>query len=229
MRVLTVSDKVEPVLYGPHIRERVGKVDLILACGDVPDYYLEYIVGLLDAPLFYVHGNHDRVPPAWEQDQKGVPSAFGWAENLHGRTLAYQGLLLAGLEGSPVYNPGVPYQYSEQSMRWQTLRLGLKLLLNRWRHGRYLDILVTHAPPRGVHDGADLAHRGFVSYLAFLRRYRPLLMVHGHQHVYNRNDVTESDFGGTRIINTYGYRLLELAERSDGEGWQLVSTEAGPA
>ena len=64
MRILTVSDKVEPVLYGPYIRERVGKVDLILACGDLPYYYLEYIVGLLDVPLFYVHGNHDKVDGA---------------------------------------------------------------------------------------------------------------------------------------------------------------------
>ena len=54
MRILTVSDKVEPVLYGPYIRERVGKIDLILACGDLPDYYLEYIVGVLDAPLYFV-------------------------------------------------------------------------------------------------------------------------------------------------------------------------------
>jgi len=36
MRILTVSDKVEPVLYGPYIRERVGKIDLVLACGDLP-------------------------------------------------------------------------------------------------------------------------------------------------------------------------------------------------
>ena len=60
MRILTVSDKVEPVLYGPYIRERVGQIDLILACGDLPYYYLEYIVSLLDRPLYYVHGNHDK-------------------------------------------------------------------------------------------------------------------------------------------------------------------------
>ena len=105
-------------------------------------------------------------------------------------------------------------------MRWQTQVLGARLLLNRLRYGRYLDILITHAPPRGIHDGEDLPHQGFESYLAFLRRFTPTLMIHGHQHVYNRAMTTETDFGPTRIINTYGYRVLEIqtAARRGGLG-----------
>ena len=221
MRLLTVSDKVEPVLYGPYIRERVGKIDLILACGDVPYYYLEYIVALLDAPLYFVHGNHDK---AVEPASDGVHAAFDWAENLHTRTCNCQGLLLAGLEGCRAYNPRAPFQYTERDVKFQTMRLGQRLLMNRIRYGRYLDVLITHAPPRGIHDGNDLPHRGFEGYLAFLRRYRPLLMVHGHQHVYNRNETTESDYEGTRIVNTYGYRVIELAPRSGGPGWELVGS-----
>ena len=51
LRILTVSDKVEPVLYGPYARERVGKVDLILGCGDLPYDYLDYIASVLAEPL----------------------------------------------------------------------------------------------------------------------------------------------------------------------------------
>ncbi len=194
MRILTVSDKVEPVLYGPYIRERVGQVDLILACGDLPYYYLEYIVGLLDVPLYYVHGNHDRpVPP----NKHGVPSAddtVSWAVNLHARTAEYDGLLLAGLEGCRRYSPDRPFQYSESEMRLHAMRLGLKLLANKVRRGRYVDVLITHAPPRGIHDDEDLPHQGFESYLGFMRTYRPLLLIHGHQHVYNRNLATETTY-----------------------------------
>jgi Icc-related predicted phosphoesterase len=225
MRILTVSDKVEPVLYGPYIRERVGKVDLILACGDLPYYYLEYVVSLLDAPLYFVHGNHDRVVPEPSQAESlssGSP-AFTWAVNLHGRPANHQGLLLAGLEGCRAYRPGAPFQYSESEVRWQVFWLGLRLWLNRLRYGRYLDIFIAHAPPRGIHDDEDLPHQGFESYLTLLRRFRPLLMIHGHQHVYDRNAVTESDYGSTRVINTYGYRVLELAKRQDGRGWEFVS------
>jgi uncharacterized protein len=224
MRILTISDKVEPVLYGPHIRERVGRIDLILACGDLPYYYLEYIVSLLDRPLYFVHGNHDRTA-AQMQDQHALAGAgvFTWATNLHVRTVNHEGVLLAGLEGCRVYNPGAPFQYSETEARWQVRRLALRLRLNRLRYGRSLDILITHAPPRGIHDGEDLPHQGFESYLGLLRACRPALMIHGHQHVYDRNEVTETDYEGTRIINTYGYRVLELAQRPDGKGWELVS------
>jgi hypothetical protein len=219
MRLLTVSDRVEPVLYGPYIRERVGKIDLILSCGDVPYYYLEYIVGRLDAPLYFVHGNHDKVV---EPASDGVPAAFDWAENLHTRTCNCQGLLLAGFEGCRAYHPGAPFHYSERDVRLQAMLLGRHLLMNRIRYGRYLDVLITHAPPRGIHDGHDLPHQGFEGYLAFLRRYRPLLMIHGHKHVYNRNETTESDYEGTRIMNTDGYRVIELASRADRKGWDLA-------
>lgn len=238
MRILTVSDKVEPVLYGPYIRERVGKVDLILACGDLPYYYLEYIVGLLDVPLYYVHGNHDKVIIQPGNANLGelptIVTPMSWAINLHMRGRCHDGLLLAGLEGCREYNPGAPFQYREGAVRWQVELLGLRLLLNRLRYGRYVDIFITHAPPRGIHDDEDVPHRGFESYLTFLRRYAPALMIHGHQHVYNRSLTTETDFGRTRIINTYGYRVLELRRRTKDEGprmedrrtvgWELVSS-----
>jgi hypothetical protein len=224
MRILTVSDKVEPVLYSPYIRERVGQIDVILACGDLPDYYLEYIVGVLDAPLFYVHGNHDRVAPQPTYVQVcSSPPGLSWASNMHGRANCHKGLLFAGLEGCQRYNPGAPFQYDEDDVRLQTLFLSRHLLLNRLRYGRYLDIFITHAPPRGIHDAEDIPHRGFASYLTVLRRFRPLLMIHGHQHIYNRNDANDADYFATRIINTYGYRVLDLRPSSSGRAWELVS------
>jgi Icc-related predicted phosphoesterase len=228
MRLLTVSDKVEPVLYGPYIRERVGKVDLVLACGDIPYYYLEYIVGLLDAPLYYVHGNHDKeIPrPALSVPTDLTAPGFAWAEDLHVRSVNHQGLLLAGFEGCRRYNPDAPFQYTEADVRRQTFLMGRHLLMNRMRYGRYLDVLITHAPPRGIHDDDDLPHRGFESYLGFLRRYQPLLMIHGHQHVYNRSEITETNYDGTLVLNTYGYRVIELLRGSDRGGWRLVSSSA---
>ena len=223
MRILTVSDKVEPVLYGPHIRDRVGHVDLVLACGDLPYYYLEYVVGLLDAPLFYVHGNHDQVIA---RTMSGIPAAgstISWGTDLHVRPVEHRGLLLAGLEGCRRYSPKRPFQYTEAEMRWQAMQLGLKLWANRLRYGRFVDILITHAPPRGIHDDEDVPHQGFESYLAFMRAHRPRLLIHGHQHVYNRNAATmETQFEDTLVVNTYGYRVIELEQK--GSGWRIAST-----
>ena len=75
------------------------------------------------------------------------PPLHHWATNLHIRTELFQGVLLAGLEGCRAYNPGKPYQYTEADVKLQVFRLGRRLLLNRIRYGRYLDILLTHAPP----------------------------------------------------------------------------------
>jgi Icc-related predicted phosphoesterase len=230
MRILTVSDKVEPVLYSPYIRERVGKIDVVLACGDLPYYYLEYIVDQLDTSLFFVHGNHDKVIPAAMDGPAlfGAPTTMSWAVNLHQRTACFKGLLLAGLEGCRMYNPNVPFQYTEGDVNRQAFFLSQRLFLNRLRYGRGLDILLTHAPPAGIHDDTDLPHRGFAAYLTLLRRFHPLLMIHGHQHVYNRLQATETDYEATRIINTYGYRVMELAQCEDGDkgrgGWKLVSS-----
>jgi predicted phosphodiesterase len=62
MNVLTVSDEVVPTIYHASVRQRFQHVDLVLGCGDLPPSYLEYIVSALDAPCYYVPGNHDAEP-----------------------------------------------------------------------------------------------------------------------------------------------------------------------
>src|SRR5215210_4093008 len=61
MKILAISDEVVEFLYGPQLKEQYADVDLVLGCGDLPFYYLEYIVTVLNVPLYYVPGNHDRL------------------------------------------------------------------------------------------------------------------------------------------------------------------------
>jgi Icc-related predicted phosphoesterase len=58
-------------------------------------------------------------------------------------------------------------------MAQKVWRLTPALLMNRVSCGRYLDILITHAPPFGIHDGTDRAHRGFEALLRLMARFRP--------------------------------------------------------
>ena len=58
IKILSVSDKVDEVLYSPALKRLFADVDLVLGCGDLPFYYLEFIVTMLGGPLFYVIGNH---------------------------------------------------------------------------------------------------------------------------------------------------------------------------
>ena len=221
MKILAVSDEVVEILYSPLLKERYADVDLVLGCGDLPFYYLEYIVTVLDVPLLYVHGNHDRLAQ-FRSDGRVVHRAEGCV-SIDGQAvrlpLAYidqrrtpapgKDLLLAGLGGSMRYNLDGVHQYSEGQMAARALQLAPRLLLNRLRYGRSLDILVTHASPRGIHDAPDPAHIGFNTFLRAMGVFRPRLLLHGHSHVYRSDTVTRTRYRQTQVINVYPYRLIE--------------------
>ena len=84
------------------------------------------------------------------------------------------------------------------------------LLFNRIRHGRYLDVFVTHAPPWGIHDKSDRAHRGIKAFRWLLNAFQPRYHFHGHIHVYRPDTITETVFHNTRVLNTYGSLETEL-------------------
>ncbi len=61
MKILCVSDNVLPQMEDSKLlRKNYEGVDLCISCGDMPAPYLEYIVEVLNVPLFYVRGNHDQ-------------------------------------------------------------------------------------------------------------------------------------------------------------------------
>ena len=208
VKILAVADKVVDLIYGPNIGKYFADVELVLACGDLPYDYLEYIVTMLCVPLFFVRGNHDR---EWQHTAEGIVPAYPeGCVDLHRRVVAHRGLLLAGLEGSQRYKPG-PYQYSEPEARWLLWSLWPRLLVNRLRTGRYLDVLVTHAPPRGIHDQPDRCHLGFQALVRFMERVRPRYLIHGHVHLYGHHQRWRSTYRDTEVINAFGYRLLEVS------------------
>jgi Icc-related predicted phosphoesterase len=214
MKILAITDKVIPQIYDASIKTRFADVDLVLSCGDLPNYYLEYVVTMLNVPLYYVTGNHGR---ELEYTPSGERRRPGGCVDIDEQVVEYGGLWIAGLEGSMRYKQG-PYQYTQRQMSHKALRLGAKLLRNRLLKGRSLDVLVTHAPPFGIHDGKDLCHTGFRALLKFMDRYKPQYLIHGHSHVYNRLQPTTTQYHDTAVINAYPYRILEVsrAERQTG-------------
>ena len=212
-RILAVSDIVSPTLYNLRIAEQIGPIDLLLSCGDLPPYYLDFLTTLLSARCYHVIGNHCAAPHLRSGSGLCAPDAYPGAVNLHGRVMTVGGLLLAGVEGSPWYNGG-PHQYTEGEVARRLYRLVPALLLNHLRTGRYLDILVTHAPPRGIHDRLDVPHRGFTSFCWFLRTFRPRYMLHGHIHRASTTPAV-TRYLDTTVVNVYGHQMLEWT-RDDG-------------
>jgi Icc-related predicted phosphoesterase len=93
-------------------------------------------------------------------------------------------------------------------MIFKIWRLMPALLWNRVRYGRYLDILITHSPAFGIHDGQDPAHRGFRAFLRFMARFRPRYLLHGHHHI-QRAEVCQTRYLQTEVINVYPFRVIE--------------------
>lgn len=206
MKILSLSDIEISFIYSPLIIERFISTDLVISCGDLPYYYLEYIISTLNRPLYFVSGNHSN---SIEETVAG-PRASPWGGiNLHRRVCNCNGLLMAGIEGCQRYNNGKG-QYTQDEMWMMVWSMVPILFLNKLRYGRYLDILVTHAPPAGIHDMEDLPHQGIRAFRWLLKVFKPLYHLHGHTHIYRSDAITETLFGSTIVVNTCGFRETNI-------------------
>ncbi|MFW5709009.1 MAG: metallophosphoesterase family protein [Chloroflexota bacterium] len=199
VKILCVSDIVMPQMESAaNLRRRYNDVDVIVSCGDLPPVYLEFIVSILNVPLLYVRGNHDEI---YTRQPPG-------GDDLNGRIMKFKGLTFAGLEGSMRYSKG-SIQYTEGEMLRKVIGMGPGIMVRRL-FGQKIDVLVTHSPPRGIHDAEDLPHRGFKAMLNFLHVYQPRYMLHGHVHTYDRRKKTRTQFRNTCIININPVTVLEI-------------------
>lgn len=207
MKILSVSDVELGIIYSPQITQRFEDVDLLIGCGDLPYYYLEYMISTLNVPLYYVRGNHASQVETGSHGERHEP----WgAVDLHRRVLRdASGLILAGIEGSIRYNYG-SNQYTQNEMWSMAFLMTPALFWHRLRFGRYLDILVTHAPPWKIHDADDRPHQGIKAFNWLARVFKPAFHLHGHIHVYRSDIITETQVGATRVVNSYGYRKIEF-------------------
>jgi Icc-related predicted phosphoesterase len=209
VRTLSLSDVKRSLVYGSQIRTQFSSVDLVIGCGDLPYYYLEYVISMLDVPLLFVRGNHDK---KIESTEVGHCSAPAGAIDLHLHALSVNGLLFAGVEGSLKYSRG-PFQYSQSDMWFHVLQLVPAMIINKARYGRYLDVFVTHAPPKGIHDKPDLPHQGIDAFRWLLQLFKPAYHFHGHIHIYRPDEKTETRFERTRVINTFGFKMTEIESK----------------
>ena len=195
MKILAVSDVESKYFFEYYTPGKLKDFDLIIACGDLRVPYLEFLVTMARCPLLYVHGNHDDRFPREPEGCICIDDCL----------YEYQGLRILGLGGSYRYGKG-KYMYTERQMRRRIRRLGFTL----WRKKGF-DILVTHAPARGINDFDTIPHRGFECFVELLDRYRPRLFLHGHIHRNYGADIPRvTRRGDTEIVNAYEYTIVEL-------------------
>ena len=219
MKILCISDHVDPLVYSPNIKQRFKEIDLILSSGDLRFKYYDYILTNLNKQLLFVFGNHNLIGithfkkrfAGWNDYNKLTYDTFEIYGGTHvgGKVIKIKNLIIAGLGGSMRYNNGLN-QYSERCMFFNILRLIPALLWNRIFYGRYLDILVTHAPPFGIHDKPDLCHMGFKVFIWFMKKFKPKYLVHGHVHLYDNGASRRTRYRDTTVVNAYNHTIIEI-------------------
>ena len=208
MRILALADEELMEFWDYYVPGRLKEYDLILSSGDLKAAYLSFVVTMARSPVMYVHGNHDTGYAVTEPEG---------CDCIDGEIVEYRGLRILGLGGCLWYRPG-DHQYSEKDMRKRIRKL-------RWKIAKYggVDIIVTHAPPRGVGDGDDRAHQGFECFLELIDTYQPRYLLHGHVHAsYSMKLQREREYHGTKVINVCEKYILDVPKEECGN-WKKPS------
>jgi hypothetical protein len=221
MKILCVADHIDPLVYSAAVKSRFGDVQLVLSAGDLPHTYYDFIMSTLNKPLLFVFGNHNlRFMPLYRRGtdyfgrgelpgREGHTALPSGAVHMDRRVRRVKSVLVAGLGGSLWYNGG-ENQFTDLHLYLRILRMVPRLLYNRLRYGRYLDILLTHAPPFGIHDGPDPCHVGFRALLWYMHVFKPRYLVHGHIHLYSSSSGRMDRFEETTVVNAYDHAVLDL-------------------
>ena len=233
MKILCVSDYVDPLIYTQNVKEVFPDIDLILCAGDLPMDYIDFIVSVFNKPTYFVFGNHDLKEYHFYHKDSRLDSQHytkNYEQTIHGHGAIYLGfktfvnenllledpetgkktpLLIAGASGTVRYNNGL-CQFSESQMKLKLLKMVPKLIYNKLKYGRYLDIFMTHASPRHIHDHEDQCHLGFECYNWFLQRFKPVYMVHGHIHLYDLREERIGKYYDSTVVNAYAHYVIEL-------------------
>ena len=181
MNLLIIADDESVGIQVPECN-----VDVVVSCGDLPDELIFKVAKKCHCQeILAVKGNHD--------SSADFPAPI---RDLHLSVLPFRGVKFGGFCGSWKYKPRGNYLFENAEV--EKFLAGFPAV----------DIFVTHNSPHLVHDREDDVHMGFAAFNQYIKRTKPRLMLHGHQH-----ENVESLVGSTRVIGTFGYRMLVIAEQ----------------
>lgn len=184
-------------------------------------YYYDFIMSNLNKPLYFVFGNHHLDDYSHYDKKHGVDAdpfqtqaaqfKNTGAAYIECKIAKQTNMLLLGLGGCMRYNKG-KNQFTEYGMLLKIITILPALVYNRLRYGRFLDILITHAPPYNIHDLQDVCHQGFRVFRWFMKIFKPKYLIHGHVHLYENTKNRVTRYRDTQVINAYDHFILEIPD-----------------
>lgn len=188
MRLLILADEAPWLPLAALVTSH--RPDAVIALGDLEPDVLDPLGRFPDLPVLGVYGNHD--------DGRYLDAAN--TTNLHLRSATVGGVTFAGFEGCVRYTPGgAPLQYTQR----EATRLARRLPA--------ADVLISHAPPRGVHEEpGDRAHEGFDALRDYDLRAAPRVHLHGHTPAPAR---PARRLGSTSVVHVAGHAVITIPPR----------------
>lgn len=186
MKLLVIADR-PPIEDSKVVAEQNG-VDLVVTLGDLDGASLANLEKITTIPKLGVYGNHCS---GNYFDGVGIT-------NMHMMTWEYHGVKFGGFQGSLRYKKD-PYaiMYTQEEAE------------HLFTNFPYVDVLLTHSPPYGIHDEHDdPVHQGLTAIRNYIDKQHPKYVLHGH--VYVSPDVKRTKHGKTEVIFVYRQHVIEL-------------------
>lgn len=195
MQVLVITDIHGSLDSLKTILEMNKSVDLILVCGDITHYNSPHITTMLEPfdleKTLFVPGNCDTIEVMDILNEHGV--------NIHGRTVETNGIKIRGIGGSNPTPFDTPLEYTENE---------LKEILFK---DKDVDILVSHAPPKGILDRVGVSHVGSVAVREYIEETQPRYVFCGHIHEQEGEEVlNDSKIINPGPVTKRKFRIVEI-------------------
>ncbi len=214
IRILAVSDQLDPALVNERNRSQLGKLDVIVGCGDLDCDHLSFLADAFNAPLLYVHGNHD-TDRRWQSARNTCPAVTPTAE-----IQKEAGISIAGLSWPGHRDPGA---VRSESAAWGQ---AVSLVMHRIGHSEPI-LIFSHVPPRDLGDVAtDAYHRGFSGYKWLLNRTSPPLWLHGHTPL-AATGTWHIRHQRTTLVNVTGAVVIEICPPGSLGPWKGEDGSSG--
>jgi predicted phosphodiesterase len=185
MKTLVIADRNPHVAIAETVQTE--GVELIITLGDLTREDIIELASIQDIPKIGVYGNHDS---GKYMSELGIM-------DMHRTVWDYQGLKFGGFQGCVRYkdNPDA-IMYTQQEA------------VGMMQGFPYVDIFLSHCPPRGINDEEEIAHQGFDALRSYLDAQQPRVWLHGH--TYPTDETIVRQYGPTRIEYVFQSRIIDL-------------------
>lgn len=158
--------------------------DICFLLGDISGKYIDMILKYVPKNKIYgILGNHDEFGVLESRE----------IQNIHRKLIEINGITFLGFEGSNRYKIGNFPMYTQKEAK--------KLLMSCPK----ADILLTHDSPYKLYsNGKDLVHCGLKAISKYIKKYKPIFNIHGHQHI-NSNKTLKNK---TNVICVYRASII---------------------